>query len=50
MCSWFMLRYEKLLDKMSARMHRLVVLNTVLVKSLDAAEFEAELDTFEDED
>lgn len=39
-CVWFMGRLEKRLEKMSSRVQRLTVVNSVLVKALDADELE----------
>jgi hypothetical protein len=49
-CCWFMLRLEKRMDKISGRIHRLITVNTVLVKAIDAQEFDEELNTLEDEE
>ena len=41
-CVWFMGRLEKRLEQMSSRVNRLTIVNSVLVKALDAAEYEDE--------
>lgn len=37
-CVWFMWRLEKKMDKLTDRVHKLITVNTVLVKALDEPE------------